>query len=142
MRLSAPTMRRLVVSARSARVATVDPDGRPNLVPIVFVVEGDTLYSSVDAKPKESPELRRLANVRDRPEGIAVLVDHYEEDWPALWWVRLRGRGRVLTEGPERDRALQLLRQKYPQYRDMPPQGDVLAVDVAEWRGWSWRSLE
>jgi PPOX class probable F420-dependent enzyme len=142
MRLSAPIMRRLVASARSARVATVDPDGRPNLVPIVFVVQGDTLYSSVDAKPKESPELRRLANVRDRPEGIAVLVDHYEEDWPTLWWVRLRGRGRVLTEGPERERGLELLRQKYPQYRDMPPQGDMLAVDVAEWRGWSWRSLE
>jgi PPOX class probable F420-dependent enzyme len=142
MRLNAPTMRRLVASARSARVGTVDPDGRPNLVPIVFVVEDDTLYSSVDAKPKESPQLRRLANVRDRPERIAVLVDHYEEDWPTLWWVRLRGRGRVLTEGPERERALELLREKYPQYRDMPPQGDVLAVDVAEWRGWSWRSLE
>jgi PPOX class probable F420-dependent enzyme len=142
MRLSAPIMRRLVASARSARVATVDPDGRPNLVPIVFVVQGDTLYSSVDAKPKESPELRRLANIRDRPEGIAVLVDHYEEDWPTLWWVRLRGRGRVLTGGPEREGALELLRQKYPQYRDMPTQGDVLAVDVAEWRGWSWRSLE
>ena len=142
MRLSAPTMRRLVASARSARVATLDPDGRPNLVPIVFVLEGDTLYSSVDAKPKESPELRRLANVRDRPEGIAVLIDHYEEDWPELWWVRLRGRARVLTDGSERDRALELLVQKYPRYRDMPPQGDVLAVDVAEWRGWSWRSLE
>lgn len=142
MRLSAPTMRRVVASARSARVATIDPDGRPNLVPIVFVLEGDTLYSSVDAKPKESPELRRLANVRDRPEGIAVLIDHYEEDWPELWWVRLRGDARVLTDGSERDRALELLVQKYPRYRDMPPQGDVLAVDVAEWRGWSWRSLE
>jgi PPOX class probable F420-dependent enzyme len=142
MRLSAPTMRRLVASARSARVATIDPDGRPNLVPIVFVLEGDTLYSSVDAKPKESPELRRLANVRARPEGIAVLIDHYEEDWPELWWVRLRGRARVLTDGSERDRALELLVEKYPPYRDMPPQGDVLAVDVAEWRGWSWRSLE
>jgi PPOX class probable F420-dependent enzyme len=135
-------MRRLVASARSARVATIDPDGRPNLVPIVFVLEGDTLYSSVDAKPKESPELRRLANVRARPEGIAVLIDHYEEDWPELWLVRLRGRARVLTEGSERDRALELLVEKYPRYRDMPPQGDVLAVDVAEWRGWSWRSLE
>jgi PPOX class probable F420-dependent enzyme len=142
MRLSAPTMRRLVASARSARVATIDPDGRPNLVPIVFVLEGDTLYSSVDAKPKESPQLRRLANVRDRPEGIAVLIDHYEEDWPELWWVRLRGRARVLTDGPERDRALELLVEKYARYRDMPPQGDVLTVDVAEWRGWSWRSLE
>jgi PPOX class probable F420-dependent enzyme len=142
MHLSAPTMRRLVASARSARVATIDPDGRPNLVPIVFVLEGDTLYSSVDAKPKESPELRRLANVRARPEGIAVLIDHYEEDWPELWWVRLRGRARVLTDGSERDRALELLVEKYPPYRDMPPQGDVLAVDVAEWRGWSWRSLE
>lgn len=114
-------MRPLVERARSARVATIDPDGRPNLVPIVFVLDGSTLYSSVDAKPKRTPELRRLANVRAHPDGIAVLLDHYEEDWPNVWWVRLRGRGRVIDDGPEADRARALLERKYPQYSDMPP---------------------
>lgn len=135
-------MRRLAGEARSARVSTIDADGRPNLVPIVFVLEGDTIYSSVDAKPKESPELQRLANVRANPEAIAVLIDHYEEEWTALWWVRLRGRGRVLEEGPERERAHSLLRKRYPRYEEMPPQGAVLAVDVTEWRGWSWGPLQ
>jgi PPOX class probable F420-dependent enzyme len=142
MRLSQSVMRRLVSGARVAAIATIDTDGRPNLVPIVFVLDGNTVYSSVDAKPKDSPRLRRLDNIRTSPEGVAVLVDHYEEDWPALWWVRLRGRGRVLESGRERDRAQQLLRDKYTQYDDMPPQGEVLAVDVTEWRGWSWRPVE
>jgi PPOX class probable F420-dependent enzyme len=136
------SMRRQVAEARSARVATLDPDGRPNVVPVVFVVDGDTLYSSVDAKPKRSKQLRRLDNVRHRPEGVAVLIDHYDEDWTGVWWVRLRGRGRVITDGPERDRAHDLLLRKYPQYADMPPLGDVLAVDVTEWRGWSWGPLQ
>ena len=83
-------MRRLVADSRSARLATLDPDGRPNIVPVVFVVDGSTLYSSVDAKPKRSKQLRRLANVRDRPEGVAVLIDHYDEDWTVVWWIRLR----------------------------------------------------
>jgi PPOX class probable F420-dependent enzyme len=142
VRLTERTMRWLVAEARSARIATVDTDGRPNVVPIVFVLRGDTLYSSVDAKPKASPRLRRLGNVRERPDAVAVLVDHYEEDWPALWWVRLRGRGRVIEDGPEREDAQALLRAKYPQYTDMPPQGDVLSVDVSEWVGWSWRPLQ
>lgn len=135
-------MHRLVDRARVARLATVDPDGRPNPVPVVFVLEGDTVYSSVDAKPKRTPRLRRLENVGRDPLAVALLVDHYEEDWPALWWVRLRGRARVLEDGPERERALRLLAEKYPQYRDMPPQGPVFALDVAEWRGWSWGPVE
>jgi PPOX class probable F420-dependent enzyme len=135
-------MRRLVAGARSARVATIDPDGRPNQVPVVFVVDGDTLYSSVDAKPKSSPELRRLANLRAAPEGVSFLIDHYDEDWPQVWWVRLRGRGRVIEEGPERDRAHRLLVEKYPQYREMDPLGDVVALDISEWRGWSWRPVQ
>jgi PPOX class probable F420-dependent enzyme len=135
-------MRRLVGEARVGRLATVDPDGRPNLVPVVFVLERDTIYSSVDAKPKRTTRLRRLENVGRDPRAVVLLVDHYEEDWPALWWVRLRGRGRVLEEGPERERALHLLSEKYAQYRDMPPQGSVLAIDVDEWRGWSWGPVE
>jgi PPOX class probable F420-dependent enzyme len=122
-------------SARVARLATTDPDGRPHVVPIVFAVDGGTLYSAVDRKPKRSTTLRRTENARARPD-VTVLVDHYEEDWGRLWWIRLRGRARVLDGGPERDHALALLRAKYPQYRAEPPDGPVLAVDVSETRAW------
>jgi PPOX class probable F420-dependent enzyme len=119
-----------------ARLATIDPDGRPHLVPIVFAVEGDTLYTAVDSKPKRSRTLRRIENARARPD-VTILVDHYAETWEGLWWIRLRGRARVLDAGAEHDRALALLREKYPQYRREPPGGPVLAVDVTETRRWS-----
>jgi PPOX class probable F420-dependent enzyme len=122
-------------AARVARLATTDHDGRPHLVPIVFALAGDTLYSAVDQKPKRSTKLRRVENARIRPD-VTILVDHYEEDWGRLWWIRLRGRARVLDEGTERERALKLLRNKYPQYRSEPPAGPVLAVDVNEVREW------
>jgi PPOX class probable F420-dependent enzyme len=124
-----------LAAARVARLATTDPDGRPHLVPIVFALEGDTLYSAVDRKPKRSAKLRRIENARARPE-VTILVDHYEEDWDGLWWIRLRGRARVLENGDECVRALALLREKYPQYRDEPPEGPVLAVDITELREW------
>jgi PPOX class probable F420-dependent enzyme len=119
-----------------ARLATTDPDGRPHLVPIVFAVDGDTLYSAVDSKPKRSRRLRRIENARARPD-VTLLVDHYDEEWGRLWWIRVRGRARVLDGGPEHDRALALLAEKYPQYRAEPPEGPVLAVDVTEVRAWS-----
>jgi PPOX class probable F420-dependent enzyme len=102
----------------------------------VFAIEGDTLYSAVDRKPKRSQVLRRIENARARPD-VTILVDHYEEDWGRLWWVRLRGRARVLDDGDERARALALLGAKYKQYRAEPPDGPVLAVDVTEVREWS-----
>jgi PPOX class probable F420-dependent enzyme len=126
-----------LATARIARLATTDPDGRPHLVPIVFAIEGDTLYSAVDRKPKTSRTLRRIENARVRPD-VTILVDHYEENWGRLWWIRLRGRARVLDDGDERTRALELLRAKYEQYRAEPPDGPVLAVDidaVREWKG-------
>ena len=128
-----------LTSARVARLATTDPDGRPHLVPIVFVVEGDTLYSAVDRKPKRSTRLRRIENARARPE-VTILVDHYDDDWRHLWWLRLRGRARVLDDGQERAHALALLREKYPQYEREPPDGRVLAVDLTEERSWSSRA--
>lgn len=118
-----------------ARLATIDPDGRPHLVPIVFALDGDTLYSAVDRKPKRSRTLRRVENARARPD-VAVLLDHYEDDWSRLWWIRLRGRARVLDEGQERERALALLTAKYPQYQTEPPDGAVLAVDITDVREW------
>ena len=124
-----------VKAARVARLATTDPDGRPHLVPIVFALDGDTLYSAADRKPKSSSKLRRIENARARPD-VTILVDHYEEDWGRLWWIRLRGRARVLDEGDEREHALALLREKYSQYVKEPPEGPVLAVDVTEVREW------
>jgi PPOX class probable F420-dependent enzyme len=131
-----PDVRSLVAAAPVGRLATLGTDGRPHIVPCCFVLDGEVLYSAVDAKPKRSPDLQRLANVRARPD-VTLLVDHYEEDWSRLWWVRVRGTGRVLVAGPEADRARSLLAGKYPQYRDQPPTGAVLAIDVTEWRAWS-----
>ena len=125
-----------LTTARVARLATIDPDGRPHLVPIVFALDGDTLYSAVDRKPKRSKTLRRIENARARPD-VTILVDHYEDDWSRLWWIRLRGRARVLDEGEERKRALELLAEKYPQYRTDPPDGPVLAVHITEVRTWA-----
>jgi PPOX class probable F420-dependent enzyme len=124
-----------LTAARVAHLATTDPDGRPHLVPIVFALDGDTLYSAVDRKPKRSMKLRRIENARARPD-VTILVDHYEDDWSRLWWIRLRGSARVLDQGEERDRALALLQEKYPQYRTEPPDGPVLAVDVTDVRVW------
>jgi PPOX class probable F420-dependent enzyme len=120
--------------ARVARLATADAGGRPHLVPIAFALDGDTIYSAVDAKPKRSIALRRLANVRENP-CVAVLVDHYEDDWAALWWARAEGRGRVLNaEEPEARGAIDLLGERYPQQRVT---GEVLTVDVERWSGWA-----
>jgi PPOX class probable F420-dependent enzyme len=121
---------------RVARLATVDPDGRLHLVPITFVLAGATLYSAVDAKPKRSRTLRRIENARARPD-VTVLVDHYEDDWTQLWWLRLRGRARVLDGGEEAERALAALIARYAQYAGAPPGLPVLAVDVVDQRGWS-----
>lgn len=122
-------------AARLARLATADAAGRPHLVPIAFAVEGETIYSAVDAKPKRSRALRRLANVREN-SAVSLLVDHWdEEDWERLWWVRADGEGRVLDPAePEAVRAIDLLRERYPAQREA---GEVLAVDVERWSGWT-----
>ena len=129
-------MRARVERARVARLATVGADDRPHLVPICFVLEGDVLYSAVDRKPKRSLELKRIENVRANPQA-AVLVDHYDDDWTQLWWVRLDGRARVLEGGPEREHALALLAAKYPQYSADTPEGPVLAIEIERWRSWA-----
>lgn len=126
-------------AARVARLATAGADGRPHLVPVVFAVvsavSGDVVYTVVDAKPKRTLALRRLRNVAENPR-VALLADHYEEDWSALWWVRAEGVARVLDPetDEEADRAVELLRARYPQQRAT---GVVLAVDVERWSGWS-----
>lgn len=133
-------MRRLVSEARVARLGTIDPDGTPNLIPFCFALEGDTLYSGVDQKPKSTKVLRRLENIRRDPR-VMVLVDHYEDDWDKAWWVRLRGRARI-AEGEEDLRGKALLVEKYPQYVEDPPVDDLMAIEVDGWVGWSMSSLE
>ena len=122
-------------AARIARLATADAQGRPHLIPIVFAVDGDRVYSVVDAKPKRTRALRRLDNVSQNP-AVALLVDHYDDsDWDALWWVRAEGQARVLDpQEPEAANAIALLKQRYPQQRAT---GQVLAVDVERWSGWA-----
>ena len=127
-------LRHRIAESRVARLATVDADGRPHLVPIVFALARDTLYSAVDAKPKRSQTLRRIENARRRPH-VTVLIDHYGDDWTRLWWVRLRGDARVLDAG-EAAHALALLAAKYEQYRKAAPGLPVLAIDITELRAW------
>ena len=131
-------MRQRFALARVARLASVDAAGRPHLVPLCFTLEDERLYSAVDQKPKRTPQLRRLRNVAAHPQ-VSLLADAYDEDWDRLWWVRADGQARVLESGEERERALELLAAKYPQYRAQPPLGPVLVVEVERWSGWSAR---
>jgi PPOX class probable F420-dependent enzyme len=124
-------------TARVARLATVGADGEPHVVPIVFALDGETIVHAVDHKPKRTRDLRRLANIADNPR-VAVLADEYDDaHWDRLWWVRADGAARVLEPGDEARRALDLLAERYTQYRAAPPAGPVVAVDVERWRGWS-----
>ncbi len=128
-------MRRRVAEARSGVLSTVTADDRPHAVPCCFVLDGDIVYSAVDSKPKSTLALRRLDNLAAHPEAC-LLVDFYDDDWSELWWIRLDCTARVLTDGDKRDRALDLLAAKYPQYRSARPPGAVIALDVTTWRAW------
>ena len=97
LRLSGPEARQRFASVPVARLATVGPDGQPHLVPVTFAVDGDHIYTAVDAKPKSSRQLRRLRNIAGNPR-VAVLADHSEDDWTALWWVRADGRAAILED--------------------------------------------
>ena len=138
--MSPEEARRRFAAARVARLATADAAGQPHIVPIVFALAGETIYSVVDAKPKRTTELRRLQNVTANPRA-SVLADHYDDtDWDALWWARADGTARVLgLDESEAASAVELLARRYPQQR---PQGPVLAVDVKRWSGWAARGSE
>lgn len=122
-----------IAEASVARLATVTPEGRPHLVPIVFAVTEGTIVSAVDHKPKRSTALQRLANIDANPR-VSVLVDHYDDDWSRLWWVRADGTATV----SENDEAADLLVAKYPAYRERRPDGPVITVSVDRITGWSF----
>jgi len=124
-----------LLDARVGRLATADATRHPHVVPFVYALEGDTLYWAVDEKPKRSRNLKRLANTRENPR-VEVLVDAYDEDWTRLWWVRATGTTRILEPGPEWDRAISALAEKYKQYAESPPGGPVVAIDLGRVSGW------
>jgi PPOX class probable F420-dependent enzyme len=129
-------LRRRFASSAVARLATVRPDGAPHVVPLVFALVESTVYSAVDAKPKRTSALQRLANVRVEPR-CALLVDHYEDDWSRLWWVRADGTAAVVDQPPAAHPGLAALAERHPQYREQPPAGPLLVVTVQQWSGWS-----
>jgi PPOX class probable F420-dependent enzyme len=118
-----------------ARLATVAPGGRPHQVPVVFAVDGDVVYTAVDAKPKTTRRLRRLANIESNPR-VSLLVDHYADDWTQLWWVRADGLAAIHSGGEALTAGCRLLRAKYPQYQSVPLDGPVIAVTVDRWSSW------
>ncbi len=121
-----------VAASRVAHLATAGRDGRPHVVPICFALDGETLYTAVDEKPKRTRRLKRLENIEANPR-VEVLIDHYEDDWTKLWWVRLRGTARIVED----PRAVDLLVAKYPQYAERRPEGPVIAIDVEERSEWT-----
>ncbi len=107
-----PELRRRVAASPIARLATVRADGHPHVVPVCFALDDDRIVSVVDQKPKRTTALRRLDNVRTHP-AVSLLVDHYDDDWTRLWWVRVDGTATVRDAGPEHESAIDLLAAKY-----------------------------
>lgn len=136
VRLTEEESRRRLAAARVARLGTSGSDGQPHLVPITFAVDGDRIYTAVDHKPKSTTELRRLRNISQNPR-IGLLADHYDDDWATLWWVRVDGLARILIDGAERERALDLLSQRYEPYRATRPSGPVIMIAAERWVGWA-----
>src|SRR5215471_19885363 len=128
--------RRRFAAATVARLATVSPGGGPHLVPVTFAVDGDLIYSAVDAKPKTTTRLARLRNIAADPR-VAMLADHYEPDWAGLWWVRADGMASLLDRPADIAGPLRLLAARYPQYRASAPAGPVISIRVSRWSGWA-----
>lgn len=131
--------RRFVEARRIAHLATADEAGAPQVLPVGFALSaaGDTVYSAVDEKPKAHPpvRLKRLRNIEANP-AVAMVFDHYEEDWRRIGWVMLRGRAEILdADGPERAAAQALLHARYRQYGGMRL-GPVIALRITAVRRW------
>lgn len=132
--MSPDECRSLFSSAPVARLGTAGVAG-PHVVPIVFAIAGDRIVTAVDHKPKRTTHLQRLENIAANPV-VAVLADHYEDDWARLWWVRADGAATVVEDGSPHESAVGLLAEKYPQYREHPVVGPVIDIRVDRWSGW------
>ncbi len=126
--------------ARVARLATGDEQGRPHMVPICYVYDGQRFYTALDQKPKQvSPErLARMRHIQANP-NVALLVDEYGEDWGKLWYILVRGKAEILSKGEKHDKALCLLKEKYPQYASgtlLPQQALVIQIVPTQIINW------
>jgi PPOX class probable F420-dependent enzyme len=139
--ISAEICARLEVE-RIARLATLDADGRPHLIPICFVWDGSVFYTAIDHKPKRvaPTRLARMKNIRESPE-VALLVDHYDEDWTRLWYVLVRGKAALVSSPVERKRAIKRLRAKYPQYDERMLGDDAPVLRITPVRVVAWGNL-
>jgi PPOX class probable F420-dependent enzyme len=138
VRSAPPWALALLREGRVGRLATADAAGRPLVVPICYVFDGVRIYSAVDAKPKSTRNLRRLRNVGENPH-VSLVVDVWDEDWSRLAWAIVEGRAEVLTAGEEFTRAVDLLVDKYPQYRQLRLDrlsGAVIAVTPTRLLAW------
>ena len=127
-------------AARTAHLATADAAGRPHVIPVCFVFDGGAIYVVLDQKPKSVPltRLRRVRNILANPQ-VALVVDHYEEDWSRLRYVLVSGRGELLEDGEEADTAIESLRLKYPQYQAMDLDGNpVIKITPERFTSWSY----
>ena len=119
-----------LIHARVARLATVDVDGHPHIVPITFAIVDDRIVTVVDGKAKSTRHLKRLRNLAANP-NVSLMVDHYDDDWSALWWIRVDGTATVIESGATFDAGVGALRDKYPQYRtDVSTDGPLIVIDV------------
>jgi PPOX class probable F420-dependent enzyme len=137
-----PAVAAFLSDGRVGRLATADAAGRPLVVPVCFVLDGHAVYSAVDAKPKRTRRLQLLANITENPH-VSLVVDHYEEDWQALRYVIVNGVAEILTDGPEFARAIDLLVEKYPQYRVLGldrERGTLIKINVRGLRHWQYRA--
>ena len=132
---------RFLDRSRVAHLATADRYGAPHLVPVCFCLDEASIYITVDEKPKRRDKpLKRIGNILENP-AVAVTVDRWDEDWSHLGWVMLRGLADILRDGAEHDRAQQLLRLRYPQYRTMDL-GPLPVIAVRIKRVVSWGALD
>jgi PPOX class probable F420-dependent enzyme len=136
------TLTAVVQGHRIGHLASVDPHAGPHIVPVCFVYDGVAIYSAIDHKPKRTSGygMKRIQNIVQNPQ-VAFLVDHYEEDWPQLYYVLMRGTATILEDGAERQRALRLLEAKYPQYRERhlaDSAGLVIKILPTSVRHWGW----
>jgi PPOX class probable F420-dependent enzyme len=137
MTLMSDAARAFCERCRVARLATADTRGVPHLVPVCYAIVDDSLYITIDEKPKRTDiPLKRLRNIAENPE-IAVTMDRWDEDWHRLAWVMLHGRAEILAGGAEHDAAQERLRERYPQYRTMELAPlPVIAMRIARASAW------
>ena|SRR5712692_4047086 len=131
-----------IANHRIARLATMTPNGRPHLVPVVYAYDGTRIFIALDQKPKRvSPtRLQRVRNIESNLH-VSLLVDDYTEDWTQLAWVRVDGVAQILQDGEVHVGAINLLREKYPQYRLMKlEERPVIQITIQRTAHWEARS--